>query len=165
MHEKTSMLISGQPQGSGNYARNVSVKSGPLRYAQTISAGPHVFRSDEASDVGGNDAGPNAHELLLASLGACANITVQMYAQRHQWPLQGVQAAVSYARVLAENPPDSDAKIGMIDQLQVEISFVGDLSEEQQARLLEIAGRCPVHRMLVSQVQIQTRLVPSPSPE
>jgi putative redox protein len=144
--------------------RNVSVNSGPLKYAQNIAVGPHAFQSDEPSDVGGNDAGPNAHELLMAALGACANITVQMYAQRHQWPLQGVHAAVSYARVLAENPADSDAKIGMVDRIEIKISFVGDLSEEQQSRLLEIATRCPVHRMLVSQVQIQTKLLVPASP-
>lgn len=146
--------------------RNVSVNSGPLKYAQNIAVGPHAFQSDEPSDVGGNDAGPNAHELLMASLGACANITVQMYAQRHQWPLQGVHAAVSYARVPVENPPDSDAKIGMADRIEMKISFVGDLSEEQQSRLLVIATRYPVHRMLVSQVQIQTKpLVPASPPQ
>lgn len=139
--------------------RNVSVSSGPLKYAQTVSVGPHAFHSDEPSDVGGNDAGPDPHELLMASLGACTNITVQMYAQRHQWRLQGVHAAVSYARVLAENPPDSDAKGAMVDQIEMEITFAGDLSEQQQYRLLEIASRCPIHRMLVSQVQIQTRLI------
>jgi putative redox protein len=144
--------------------RNVSVNSGPLKYAQNIAVGPHAFQSDEPSDVGGNDAGPNPHELLMASLGACANITIQMYAQRHQWPLQGVHAAVSYARVLVENPPDSDAKIGMVDRIEMEISFVGDLSEEQQSRLSEIATRCPVHRMLVSQVRIQTKLLVPASP-
>ncbi|SRR5712692_5402270 len=107
--------------------RNVSLSSGPLRYAQTVSVGPHAFQSDEPSDVGGNDAGPDPHELLMASLGVCTNITVQMYAQRHQWPLQGVHAAVSYARVLAENPADSDAKVGMVDRIEMEISFAGSI--------------------------------------
>ena len=64
----------------------------------------------------------------MASLGACANITVQMYAHRHQWPLQGVQAAVSYARVLAENPPDSDAKVGMVDRIEMEILCVNEVA-------------------------------------
>jgi|SRR5271170_2285737 len=145
-------------------SRNVSVHSGPLTYAQNISVGPHVFQSDEPTDLGGNDAGPNADELLMAALGACANITVQMYAQRKQWPLRGVQAALSYARVLAENSAESGAKIGMVDRIEMEISFVGDLSEEQQQRLFEIAQRCPVHRMLVSQVQIDTRLLVPSSP-
>jgi putative redox protein len=144
-------------------ARNVSVNSGALRYAQTVSIGSHVFHSDEPADVGGNDTGPNAQELLMASLGACANITVQMYAERHQWPLKGVRATVSYARVLAENNPDSESAVGMVDQFEMEISFVGNLSAEQQQRLLEIAQRCPVHRMLVSQVLVHTRLLASTS--
>jgi putative redox protein len=139
--------------------RNVSVNSGPLRYAQTVSIGPHVFHSDEPADVGGNDTGPNAHELLMASLGACANMTVQMFAERHQYPLKGVHAGVSYTRVLTENPPNSDAKFGMVDRIEMDMSFAGELSEEQRSQLLGIAGRCPVHRMLVPQVQIQIRLV------
>jgi putative redox protein len=84
----------------------------------------------------------------MASLGACANITVKMYAERHQWPLKGVRATVSYSRVLSDNSPDSDAAIGMVDQIGMEISLAGNLSGEQQQRLLEIAQRCPVHRML-----------------
>jgi putative redox protein len=57
--------------------RNVSVNSGPLKYEQNISVGPHVVQSDEPTVSGGNDAGPNAHELLMAALGACASITAQ----------------------------------------------------------------------------------------
>ena len=106
--------------------RNVSVNSGPLKYAQTVSVGPYVFDSDEPTDVGGNDTGPNPQELLMASLGACANTTVQMYAERHQWSLEGVQATVSHARVLAEDPADSDAKIEMVGRIQIEISFTGN---------------------------------------
>jgi putative redox protein len=139
-------------------ARTVTVDSGPLNYVQTVSVGPHVFHSDEPTDVGGNAMGPNAQELLMASLGACANTTVQMYAKRHQWPLEAVHASVSYSKVLGENPADSDAKIGMVDRIEIEISFAGNLSEGQEQRLLEIADRCPVHRTLVSQVQIGTRL-------
>jgi putative redox protein len=145
-------------------ARTVSVDSAPLKFVQTVSVGPHVFHSDEPTDADGNDAGPNPHELLMASLGVCANMTVQMYAERHQWSLEGVHATVSYARVVAENPADSDAKIGMVDRIEIEISFAGNLSEGQQQRLLQIAGRCPVHRTLVSQVQIDTKLPVANSP-
>jgi putative redox protein len=139
--------------------RNVSVSSGPMKYVQKLCVGPHLFQGDESADIGGNDAGPDPYELLMASLGACANITVQMYAERHHWPLKGVQSTVSYARVLAENPPGSDVKVGMVDRIELEISFAGDLSPEQKERLLEIAGRCPVHRMLTSSVQVCTRLM------
>ena len=139
--------------------RNVSVNSGSVRFVQNISVGPHAFRADETSEYGGNDAGPNSHELLLAALGACASITVQMYADRRQWPVEVVHVHLSYVKVPAEDQPD--AKTGMVDEIEMGISFSGDLSQDQQRRLLEIAGRCPVHQMLTSQVQIHTNLVPS----
>jgi putative redox protein len=145
-------------------SRNVSVDSGPLKYTQRVSVGPHVFHSDEPTDVGGNDTGPTPQELLMASLGACASTTIQMYAERHQWALKGVQTTVSYARVLTENPAHCGAKPGMVDRIEIEISFAGNLSEGQKQRLLEISGKCPVHRLLVSQVQIDTRLLVDDSP-
>jgi len=121
-----------------------------------------VFQADEAIANGGSDAGPNPHELLLAALGACASITVQMYAGRKQWPLEGVDIRLSYGKVPAENQPD--AKTGMVDGIEMGVSCTGDLSQDQQRRLLEIAERCPVHRMLTSQMQIQTRLLVTSSP-
>jgi putative redox protein len=142
--------------------RNVSVNSGYLRFVQNISVGPHVFHGDELSENGGKDAGPDPFELVLAALGACAGITVQMYADRKQWPLEGVHVVLSYAKVPAEDRVDSDTKMGMVDGIEMGISFDGDLSEEQQRRLLEIAGKCPIHRLLTSPVPIQTKLlVPS----
>jgi putative redox protein len=144
--------------------RNVVVNSGAVKYAQSISVGPHTIQSDEPMEVGGKDVGPNAQELLMASLGACAAITAQMYAERHQWPLKDVRATVSLTRVLAENPTDSGAKVGMVDQLEVELSFTGDLSNDQRNRLFEIANHCPIHRMLTSQVQIQSHLLSPTSP-
>jgi putative redox protein len=138
-------------------SRNVCVDSGTMRFAQKVSVGAHAFQADEPSENGGNDAGPNPHELLLAALGACASITVQMYADRKQWPLEGVHVRLSYVRVPLEDQPDP--KTGMVDGIEMGISCCGDLSQDQQRRLLEIAGRCPVHRMLTSQMQIHTRLL------
>jgi len=140
-------------------SRNVLVSSGPVNYGQTFSVGPHKLQSDETLDVGGKDVGPDAQELLMASLGACASITVQMYAERHQFPLKGVQANLSHTRVLGHNSTDSGAAIGMVDQLEMEISFTGELSEEQRNRLFEIANHCPIHRMLTLGVKIQSRLL------
>lgn len=140
-------------------ARTVSVNSGAAKYSQDISVGPHKLQSDEPIDIGGKDVGPNPQELLMASLGACATTTVQMYAERHQWPLKSVRANLSHLRVVAENSPDSGAGIGMVDQFVMEVSFVGDLSAEQRNRLFEIANRCPIHRMLSSGVKTQSKLL------
>lgn len=139
--------------------RNVSVDSEPQKYGQKISIGPHSLRSDERGEYGGNDTGPTSVELLLAALATCAATTAQMYAERKNWPLQGIHVGVSYARVLGGNEGRFGTRIGMVDQIDVEISLTGDLSGEQAQRLFEIANRCPVHRMLVSEVQIRPKLV------
>ena len=115
--------------------RNVSVSSGPMKYVQKISVGPHLFQGDKV-DIGGNDGSPDSYELLMASLGACVHITVQMCAERHHWPLKDMQSTVSYARMHAENPRGSDIKAGMLDRIELEICFAGDLSPEQKERLL-----------------------------
>jgi putative redox protein len=139
-------------------SRNVSVHSQPLKYVQKICVGPHVFHSDESIDLGGNDAGPNPDELLMTALGACTNITARMYAERKRWPLQGVETTLQYERVHADGNAQPGATNTAVDQIEMMISFAGDLSEEQQQRLLEIANRCPIHRMLVSHVQIRSKL-------
>jgi putative redox protein len=138
--------------------RNVIVDAGQLRYAQNISVGPHVLQADEPVEVGGKDAGSNPYELLLAALGSCASITVRMYSERKQWPLQGVHVDLSWARVHAEDCANCDTEVRTVDEIEMEISFLGDLSEDQRKRLFEIANKCPVHRTLSSQVQIRARL-------
>ncbi len=108
--------------------RSVFVSSGQVNYLQNISVGHHVLQSDEPSDTGGKDAAPDPHELLLASLGACTSITAQMYAARKKWPLEGMHVNLSWST----------------ETIEMEISFVGDLSEDQQQRLLEVANRFPI---------------------
>ena len=138
--------------------RRVCVSSGSSRYLQNISIGPHVFSADEPGDFGGNDEGPNPYELLLAALGTCTNITVRMYAERKLWPLLGVNVRLSCGTIHAEDSAASAAKVSMVDRIEMEISFTGDLSEDQFHRLFEIANRCPIHRTLVSHVEICSRL-------
>ncbi len=142
--------------------RNVSVNSESMRFAQKVSIGPHAFEADEPSENGGSDAGPDPHELLLAALGACASITVQMYADRKQWPLEGVNVRLSYVKVPAKG--QLDPKTGMVDGIEMEMSCSGNLSQDQHRRLLEIAERCPVHRMLMSRMQIHTHMLVTSSP-
>jgi putative redox protein len=150
---------------STSVSRTVTVDADQTRYLQKISVGPHLLPADELSDVGGTDAGPNAYELLLAALGACIGITLRMYADRKQWPLQTVHVDLSHRKISVEGE-ENGAKFGMVDRIDVGVSITGNLTEEQRSRLLEIADRCPVHRTLVSEVRIQTRLTdPSYSPE
>ena len=135
--------------------RDVQIDSGSIRYAQKIRVGPHAVRADESAEHGGTDAGPSPEELLLAALGACAGITVQMYAERKQWPVAAVHVHLSYA-ASGETP-------AAVNGIEVSISLDGDLSEAQRRRLVEIAGRCPVHRLLTSPIPIRTSLAGLPT--
>ena len=139
-------------------SRTVTLGGDQTRHLQKISVGPHLLQADELSDVGGNDAGPNAYELLLAALGACTGTTLRMYADRKQWPLHTVHVELSNRKIPIEEGEESGAESGMVDRIDVGVSVTGNLSEEQRRGLLEIAEKSPVHRTLVSEIQIQTRL-------
>ena len=138
-------------------SRTVIVNSEREGLLQTIRIGQHRLQSDEPADWG-NDGGPNPYELLLAALGACTSMTLRMYAARKQWPLQGVQVRLGHSRVHAEDCATCDTKTGMLDQIDCEISLIGDLSESQRQRLMEIADHCPVHRTLLGEIQIRMSL-------
>jgi putative redox protein len=86
-------------------------------------------------------------------------MTLALYARRKQWPLDGVTVRLTHSRIHAADCADCETKEGKLDQIEREITLSGTLSEEQRARLLEIAEKCPVHRTLTSEIKIRTRLV------
>ena len=111
-----------------------------------IIEGRHQIVSDVTPTLGGDDAGPDPHQILKMSLAACTAITLQMYANRKQMDLQDINVEVN---ILSE---------GKETQIGRRIHFEGNLSDEDKARLLEIAGKCPIHRLLESQVHIATEV-------
>jgi len=137
-------------------ARIVRIDQGRFRFAQNISVGPHYLTADEPVEAGGNDAGPDPFELLLAALGACTSITLRMYAGRKQWPLDDVHIELSYVSA------DDSAAAGATEGIEMDISLAGDLSEDQRSRLLQIASKCPVHRTLAPALAIRTSLASLP---
>jgi putative redox protein len=86
-------------------------------------------------------------------------MTVALYARRKGWPLEGVTVRLRHSRIHATDCAECETKDGMLDRIERELSLDGALSEDQRARLLDIANRCPVHRTLISEISIQTRLV------
>lgn len=113
-------------------------------HTQSVFCGPHHLIADEPQASGGEDRGPSPHEWVLAGLGACTTMTLQMYAHRKGWALRAVE-------VLVSGHPDGERFV-----LTCRVALEGDLDETQRARLLDIAGRCPVHRMLVGTIEIET---------
>lgn len=128
-------------------------------YAQTIQARGHTLPADEPVEAGGTDTGPDPYELLLASLGACTSMTVQMYARRKGWPLTAVSVRLRHRKVHARDCADCEQTTAYVDMIEKDVDLSGDLTAEQRARLLEIADRCPVHRTLTGQVRIQSSAI------
>lgn len=142
-------------------SRVVTVETANPPYLEHISIGAHKLQADEPTDAGGMDAGPSPYEFLLTALGTCTCITVRMYAQRKRWPLEAVRVTLTHAKAHAEDCVACESEVRIMDNVEVEISLTGNLSEEQRATLLQIAGRCPVHRTLTSTMRIQTRAIGS----
>ena len=122
---------------------------------QQIRAGAHTFIADEPHDAGGGDAGPDPYSLLLAALGACTSMTLQIYARRKAWPLETVTVRLRHSRIHAQDCSDCATTLGRIDQIERYITLTGTLDAEQKARLLEIAQHCPVHKTLTTEVSIR----------
>lgn len=137
----------------------VVVRGGATGFAQEIEAGRHRLVADEPVEAGGTDTGASPYDLLLAALGACTSMTVSMYARRKRWPLEEVTVRLRYSRIHAQDCAECETGEGMLDRIEREIGLTGPLDAEQRGRLLEIANRCPVHRTLVSEIDIRTRLV------
>jgi putative redox protein len=125
---------------------SVQVSSNTSSLGQDVAIRQFHLQADEPPILGGDDAGPAPFEWVLAGLGACKAITLKMYAKRKAWALEQVVVNLNYAKVEEHH------------QIDVQLTLVGDLSPEQRQRLLDIADRCPVHKLLVSDVSIQTQL-------
>jgi putative redox protein len=139
----------------------VVVSGSAAGFAQEIRAGRHRLAGDEPISAGGTDTGPGPYDLLLAALGACTSMTVGLYARRKQWPLESVTVRLRHSKIHAADCESCETKEGRLDRIQRDIELHGSLSDEQRARLIEIANKCPVHRTLTSEIDIRTQLVTS----
>lgn len=115
----------------------------------------HTLITDEPLEAGGEDMGPDPYTLLLAALGSCISMTATLYAKRKGWPLERVTVRLRQKRM---HPNDcvecTHTTEGYVHRIERAVSFEGDLTDEQRARLQEIAHKCPVHKTLTSEVVI-----------
>lgn len=137
----------------------VVVSGSAAGFAQEITADGHRLLGDEPFSVGGTDTGATPYGLLLAALGSCTSMTISMYARRKEWPLESVTVRLRHSKVHAADCESCETQPALLDHIDREVHLVGPLTEEQRARLLDIANKCPVHRTLTSRIDIQTRLV------
>ncbi len=116
-------------------------------YPTTIRAGDHTLTADEPAASGGQNSGPTPSDLLAAALASCTAITLRMYADRKQWPLKAVHVTVDSKRA-----PDKSTSMDRLLELE------GALTDEQRARLADIAERTPVTLVIKAGALIRTAL-------
>ena len=120
-------------------------------YRVEARAGSLMALMDEPVDKGGTGSAPTPMEMLLASLAGCTAITLKMYSGRKDWPLEDVQVHVHLEPAV---PGQKDS----VARLTQSVTLKGDLDDAQRERLLQIAGRCPVHRLIEGPVEFEERL-------
>jgi putative redox protein len=143
---------------SGDVQHQVTAQIGKSPYVTDIMAAGHSLVADEPPSMGGADLGPAPFDLLMASLGACKAITLRMYSDRKQWPLEGVTVQLNHKKIDAADCETCITKEGKLDQFECEIDVAGELDDQQKKRLLQIADRCPVHRTLHSEIVVRSKL-------
>lgn len=136
----------------------VVVRIGRRGYQTEILANGHSLIADEPIAVGGANTGPSPYDYLVASLGACTAMTLRMYADRKQWPLESVVVRLRHQKIHRADCQECETKTGTIDHIEREIELNGPLDQEKRQKLLEIADKCPVHRTLHSEITVQSWL-------
>lgn len=123
--------------------------STPYRVTLADTSG-HQWFADEPTDKGGQDTAPNPVQILLSALGACTTITLEMYAN-----LKGIK--LDHVQVDLALNPNGEPEKGQ-NNIERKITLKGEFTEDQHKRLLKVAENCPIHKLLTSQINIQTEL-------
>ena len=121
-----------------------AAETGRGKFELRLRTGKHQLIADEPSGFGGLDSGPTPFQLLAGALAACMTMTVRLYADRKGWLVKRIRTGVGHR---------SDPQHTPRDRFDVRLSFEGDLDEDQRRRLVEIAGKCPVHRVVTEGAQ------------
>lgn len=130
---------------------SVTVSIGKENYTTQVTMPNHQLIADEPEELGGKDLGPSPFELLSSALGTCTAITMKMYADRKEWPIEEIKIQIK----LKQEKEGTE----MHSFFEQNIEIIGDLDEKQRARMLLIAGKCPVHKTLKGEVKVETTLV------
>lgn len=134
----------------------VTCRVGQTGFRADATVRSHRLSVDEPVAQGGADSGPTPYEYLLIALGGCTAMTLRLYANRKRWPLEEATVSLRQARSYEEDCEQCVDRTVGITRIQRRIDLTGALSDEQRARLLEIADRCPVKQTLNGQIRVET---------
>lgn len=158
-----SRYLPADPPHIGETHTSVTVAEiGQGRYANTVTAGRHRLFADEPLSVGGDDLGPGPYDYLSIALAACKSMTLRMYAQRKGLALGRISVEVRHGKVPVDHCDDcgdaTEGRAGKIDRFECTVSIEGDLAPDVRDKIVEIAGKCPVHRTLHDGAAVVTRM-------
>jgi len=119
-------------------------------YTNDVITGRHHLYADEPESFGSADLGPTPFEYLCAALGACTTITMRMYVERKKWPVEHLRVDVTHKKIRSGDGPARDV-------FTRAITIIGEVDEAQRKRIIEIAGKCPVHKTLAASSEIVTQ--------
>ncbi len=106
----------------------------------------HELLADMSIAEGGADAGPTPHDFYDAALGACKALTMLWYAQRNGIPLEDIHVGVER---------DASGERAGVYRLITRIAIDGPLSDAERVKLIEVAGKCPIHKLMT---QVRTEI-------
>ena len=128
------------------------VRDTAQKMKHTVHVRQHRFTVDEPEANGGEDLGPTPHEIYDSALGACKALTVLWYARRKGLPVDDIQVHVDR---------DDSAERQGVYKLKATLTITGALTEAQRQELLTVAGKCPVHKLMVqATTEVVTELAP-----
>jgi len=136
----------------------VIAKIDRTKYKTLVVTGNHELIADEPVPLG-QDLGPNPYDFLLTALGTCVTMTLRMYADRKGWDLEAVEVHLEQSREYAKDCEDCESEDGYVHIIEKKLKFIGDLTEEQMQRLLEISDKCAVNKTLTHEIKIETSIL------
>ncbi|WP_337847934.1 bifunctional alpha/beta hydrolase/OsmC family protein [Sphingomonas sp.] len=156
----TRYIAADKPQGEAPVEHVRVAETGSGKFQNVVQAGSHRLFADEPESVGGLDSGPSPYDFISIALGACTSMTLRLYAEHKKLALGPIAVDVSHAKIHARDCAEcTEAERGgnaRIDHFERTISIDGDLPDELREKLLEIAGKCPVHRTLEAGAKVRT---------
>ena len=146
----------------------VVAETGAGKFQNEIVAGRHQLLADEPLSAGGLDSGPSPYDYVAAALGACTSMTLRVYAEHMQLSLGRLTVSVKYGKLPAEHCEDcgeaAEGRTGKIDRFERVISIEGGVDATLTDKLIEIAGKCPVHRTLEARSAVITKIAANEPP-
>ena len=147
--DKTASAVDGGPD-------DVVARTASGGFKTELAVAGHPLLADEPISYGGTDLGPTPYDYLSAALASCTSMTLRMYADHKDLDFDAATVKVEHRKVHAKDCADCATETGKIDEFLRTITIDGGLNDEQRARMLEIADRCPVHKTLEGEVKIRT---------